>query len=420
MTKKLIISVISEQSAPNLILMKNNIDADYFINIITNNMKRKAKYIENTINSIDNKEKQFIDIHIEPAIENKIQAVKEIIHKYKDNFDKAEQIYVNITGGTKILSIALYEYFNEHTEYKNKASILYLNADNTATSYYRLNKNDTIEMKENITIEEYLSSYGIKILNNDETEPKYSEKCANRILNNSITKKDTKIWKARKLLAGLMKVVNSANDIKEQEYNMTIELKKEIKKRLKDKSEEDCNIVYEYIKDLCDTIDELPKINEITYNTLKYLHSGFLEEAVYYKVITALNYTNNIKDFVKTGVKIYIDDSSRNTNQYLNNDQELDVLFMFNNNIYYIECKTYTNTNTKTNTDIINQAIFKQTSIANKMGLKTKNAFITLNETKYNTQDKMNLYKITLIDGTDIRQNKLTEKIKTKLCKIRI
>lgn len=90
---------------------------------------------------------------------------------------------------------------------------------------------------------------------------------------------------------------------------------------------------------------------------------------------------------------------------------------MYNNAIYYIECKTYTNA------QIINESIFKQAAISNLLGLKKTNSFTTLNtyyeRTLKELTDKMTIYNINLITGNDIKQNKILEKLKN-LCGMKI
>lgn len=420
MSKKVIVSIISDQSVPNMILIKNNMDSEYFINIVTDTMVDNNNYLINALNpqNIEEINNKFKKIKIQKHIENNIEKITESINSLKDIYDEAEQILVNATGGTKILSIALYQYFSEY--YKSKSMLLYLNIDSISTSYNILNTHGKLDMPQSITLEEYLTSYGIEIVNNEDTKPKYPQNCANLLVSHSTTSKGMfesyKIKDAKKALAGFMNILNEKYEKQEDTHDIKLNLEKELA-QCDDKIKKYSNNIIEYIRFLHNTTKVLPDINDITYNTLKYINSSYFEEFLYYKIESILPYKENMKDYLKTGIKIKIHNSKRKANNNIPNDQELDILFMYNNSIYYIECKTYTNA------QIINESIFKQAAISNLLGLKKTNSFTTLNtylgDKLTDLTDKMTIYKINLITGNDIKQNKILEKLKN-LCGMKI
>ena len=149
----------------------------------------------------------------------------------------------------------------------------------------------------------------------------------------------------------------------------------------------------------------------------EFISPSYFEEFLYYKIESILPYKEKREDYLKTGVKIKVHKPKRKTYENISNDQELDILFMYNNAIYYIECKTYTNQK------IINESIFKQAAISNMLGLKKTNSFTTLNtyldDILKDLTDKMTIYNINLITGNDIKQNKILEKLKN-LCGMKI
>lgn len=420
MGKKIIVSLISEQSVPNMVLIKNNMGSEYFINIVTETMVENNNYLINALNpqNIDEINKKFKQIKIQKHIENNIEKITESINSLKEIYDEAEQIMVNATGGTKILSIALYQYFNEY--YKNKSMLLYLNIDSISTSYNILNTHGKLDMPQYVTLEEYLTSYGIEIVNNEDTKPKYPQNCANLLVSHATTTKgmfeNYKIQDAKKNLAEFMNVLNDKYEKQTDMHDTILNIEKELAS-CDNKIKKHSNCIIEYLNLLHTTNSAIPDIHNITYNALKYINSGYFEEYLYYNIASILPYKENMEDYLKTGVQIKIHNSKRKASDNIPNDQELDILFMYNNAIYYIECKTYTSQK------IINESIFKQAAISNLLGLKKTNSFTTLNtyNEKYlkNLTDKMTIYNINLITGNDIKQNKLIEKIK-KLCKMRI
>ena len=74
MNKKIIVSLISAQSVPNMVLIKNNMDSEYFINIVTEGMSDNNSYLINTVNPQNNSEinNKFKQIKIQKHIENNI------------------------------------------------------------------------------------------------------------------------------------------------------------------------------------------------------------------------------------------------------------------------------------------------------------------------------------------------------------
>ena len=420
MGKKVIVSIINDQSVPNMILIKNNMDSEYFINIVTDTMVDNNNYLINALNpqNIEEINNKFKKIKIQKHIENNIEKITESINSLKDIYDEAEQILVNATGGAKILSIALYQYFNEH--YKSKSMLLYLNIDSISTSYNILNTHGKLDMPQSITLEEYLTSYGIEIVNNEDTKPKYPQNCANLLVNHSITTKgmfeDYKIQDTKKALASFMNILNEKYEKQSDTHDAKLNIKKELT-LCDDRITKYSDSIIEYINYLHNTTKVLPDINNITYNSLKYINSGYFEEYLYYNIASILPYKENVEDYLKTGVKIKVHNPKRKTYENISNDQELDILFMYNNTVYYIECKTYTSPK------IINESIFKQAAISNLLGLKKTNSFTTLNtyyeRTLKELTDKMTIYNINLITGNDIKQNKILLKLK-ELCNIKI
>ncbi len=396
MSKKIIISIISEQSVPNLVLIKNNKDAEYFINIVTDKMKKYSTFIQKAINHNNSIQGQFIDIEIKKEDENNIINIQNEFKKYEDKFNTTEEILVNITGGTKILAIALYEYFNNNSHYKNKCSFLYLNKDNTSTSYNIVNTNNIINMQQQLTLTEYLNSYGLDIMNPQDTKPKYKKEIAKYIMATTYKYKD-----ARKILSDITMTINNVIEdddiINIDNLNTTYFKKANLK-------QSDIDTLKSYLNTLFEKFEQFNSINinEIPYKVLKYIHSIFFEEYIYYKIYKHLPYSQNKEKYIKTGVKLFFNNTVENniqekTVEKEHNDQELDILFIYNNTVYYIECKTFVDSK------LAIKSMYKQDSIAKKMGIKINKFFtvIAISGKKENLEDKMNKYDIQLLTRND-------------------
>ena len=115
--KKLIVTLLSDQPIPNVQFIKEKQNADtYFLFVSTQKMENKGvgKWIRKVCNISTEKVITIIIDQFSPTdIEN---------HLNKITYDKYEKIIVNVTGGTKIMSHTVTEFFKE----KPDTEIFYL------------------------------------------------------------------------------------------------------------------------------------------------------------------------------------------------------------------------------------------------------------------------------------------------------
>lgn len=92
-----------------------------------------------------------------------------------------------------------------------------------------------------------------------------------------------------------------------------------------------------------------------------YLTGGWFEEWLYYKVKETLKLED---DQIAYNLKL----KSRFSNRQTDSDNEIDVAFVYKNNLYIIECKVYSKKQLDGNK--ITNAIYKISSLRHSMGLK--------------------------------------------------
>ena len=154
--KTIMIMPVSEQTLPNVLLIKQIPKINKYFFIVTKKMKslHKVAHIIKATNIAESKTEEIL-VSEESFID--------IISKLEKRFGNASnfEYIVNITCGTKIMSLALFEFF------KNQRSKIY---------YIPPNKNiyrqiyPEIENKENnitvfLNLEEYFTAYGINLEN---------------------------------------------------------------------------------------------------------------------------------------------------------------------------------------------------------------------------------------------------------------
>ena len=154
MKKQLIISLISDQTIPNVQIIKEfgTTDTDYLF-ILTEGMKKKGTgdWIKNACK---------IEI-IEPIIVNEysLSNIQEQLSIF--DYSDYEKIIVNITGGTKIMTLGVYEFF------KNRDVDIYYITRPEDKEFLHIGQNSFIP-KSKITLKEYLTAYGFDV---EETIP---------------------------------------------------------------------------------------------------------------------------------------------------------------------------------------------------------------------------------------------------------
>lgn len=170
----LLITIVSDQVIQNLILikeLKKNIKRYLFIT--TPEMERANK--TDTIVSIFKLEKKNITKIIAKA--DNLKKIYEQVTIFLKNWPPEKEIYVNLTGGTKLMSMAVY---NATLPYNP----MYLYLPPTGQFYYVLKDKFEIEkktIKEELTIHEYLESSGFYINDENWIDPIFSMEDSNKI-----------------------------------------------------------------------------------------------------------------------------------------------------------------------------------------------------------------------------------------------
>jgi hypothetical protein len=153
MDKTLLVSLVSDQTIPNVLLIEEFKDqVDDFLFLTTNAMEKKGcrKWIEDTtkIKSLN------------PIVVNQF-SVDDIVSKLNDfDFSAYSKIIVNLTGGTKIMTLSAHDYFKEEG-----ANIYYVTgAENNYLKIFPGKKKIQCTFKSKISVNDYLMAYGFEVI----------------------------------------------------------------------------------------------------------------------------------------------------------------------------------------------------------------------------------------------------------------
>jgi hypothetical protein len=324
--KTLLVTLISDQTIPNVQFIKDKQDENtLFLFVSTQKMEEKG--VKDWITKVckitaDRTFTIIVDQFSLNDIEDKLR---------KLNYGGYDKLIVNVTGGTKIMSHAVTEFFKGLD-----AEIFYLTGVGTILQVHPETKQSTAILTNRITLDEYLFSHGFEV-----EEGKLSG------IPSEYTKKFMPLFISN-----------------ENSYSPVFQKLRDLRNDGKKKK----NYEIDTVSELSDFFEEiefpLSDANRriITRSEIKYLTGDWFEEYIYYRFKQELNIPD---EDIKTGIVL----SKNNTHN------EFDVVFLSSGNLYTIECKTSI-INEKLN--LMLDTIYKATALQKNLGLYSRSSIFTL------------------------------------------
>ncbi len=333
----LAVVLVSDQTIPNVVYLKNLLNYgegfDKILLVTTQKMEEKGK--SDAILKAVGEEFLYNKKHKKIFVDqNMLFDVKEKLAGYFNgtNFDK---VFVNLTGGTKIMALGAYMFF----ERMNNAYMVYLPIGKTAYKQIKpLGKDGKavdVPIEYRMDVDAYLDALGVEHEYSKPTNLELAKYIFDRYMENDDIFKE------------LTKILRWYREGKDKNGN------KKDPKKIK-KSED-----YSKIKELLEKVD----INADNYDFrrrtwIDFFSGGWFEEYVY----------SIIKDLCVYDTKI-------NVKRKTIADNEFDVVFIKDNSLYVIECKTG---DMKSNE--ITNSLYKAAELNKELGLGAKTYFVTLSK----------------------------------------
>lgn len=342
-----LVLLVSDQTIPNFLSIKTFTEADHYLFITTdlmedNNRGNKRKWIIES-SELNGEKSDKITVNAESK-----EDVMEQLSRF--NWNQFSDIIVNITGGTKMMSLACYEFFKSKTK-----NIWYLPI---GSKQYHLcdDSSSKRSISYNSTVEEYLSCCGIP-----KKGSKYSEK--QPIIDENYTN------------LFFIKIISGEFDLEVLEKirllfrDNNAPLKNAIKKKdgIKLSDFEDFN----YISDFLKTI-QFPSIMDgnLQKSEMDYLTGGWFEEFSFHLL---RRISNNLEKQFKIGVVLNPSPREKEKAMYFTNN-DLDVVMLNDNMLYVIECKS----GGMNDSDLFNKTVYLASALKKYFGLTVKSALFTL------------------------------------------
>lgn len=346
---------ISDQTVQNVQFVKEfagQIQQYWFIT--TEKMEKKGS------SSWINKALKLCEEQIQKIVVNEFD-IPSIETKLQEYYHQDDTYFVNITGGTKLMSLAINDFFKT----KPNATIYYLTGEDN--QMLNLSQNQKMPLKSAISLEEYLTSYGIVIMKTSQMKPSYNFELSEKIYEEFVKGDEKNI----DLLQKLRDHIQSKENKKKKSFMVS---------------------AIEGLRDFLETIRFRCEQDEISVEDAKYLTGRWLEEYTYYHVKEKLQLSD---DCIATGLYLQKKDIEKT-------DNDFDLMFMFKNKLHIIECKTSHRVNKENK---LTEYIYKLDALQKEFGLFPKSFIFTLgklpSDEEKNQQaqisDRLKFHKIDLL-----------------------
>lgn len=323
---RILVSLVSQQTVPNVLFINEIKDIEKYLFITTEKMeeKNKREIIMEACDCVNDDNSTYIIVS-----EDSIKDMQQKLEMFVDKEIADEDTFiVNLTGGTKLMSIGAFDFFKDH-----KSEIYYIPfGKNTYRQIFPDVKHREFDLKYRFTLDGYLKANGISVLG----------KASVLKYDIEITKNIFKIFEENKIIKYLDLLTELRDQSKKYWY------KQKNKKYVKDFTNA------KKFNDLLKSINW--NIQHVDKYDIKYLTGGWFEEYIFY-------FCSHIFDNDNLGSNYKLDLGS-------SVDNEFDVLFVHENYLYIIEAKT--NLKGVAGSNIINNIIYKSSSLNAEFGLSCK------------------------------------------------
>jgi hypothetical protein len=384
--KKVLVSLVSDQTIPNIIAIRH-FCPDELLFVSTLQMENKGKSFS-IIGSLKQAGLSFTTdcIHTLTVSEDSILDCHARIEEWMRGRDDADYI-VNLTGGTKMMSIAVYEFFKD---YGARMIYMPIGRNEFITPFPKRISSQTEEITCRLSVRDYLAAYNLRVTN-EKTLAKTGSESRQRCRLSS--------W-----------MIANYADIKSLLERLGEKLRKQRDER------NGYQFASSYVPATAAETELLTQMDfsltdkgfskHLTQSEVMYVTGGWLEEYCFNEI--AVWKGRGIDDVV-TGIKV-MNDKKR--------DNEFDVMFTAGNVLYTVECKSLDQ-----NDDPKADVLYKIAALQKDFGLRVESFLVSTSphilrdgKLKPVVEARAEQFRTTVIPPHDVIQfgQILAEKLKLK------
>ncbi len=365
------VCLVSEQTIPNILGIQH-FCPDNILFITTAKMEKlnKTEHILNTLTHLN---------HDYSKCHERIEVQEDSLLDCKKKLDlwisgkESSDFILNLTGGTKIMSIAAYEYFKDYG-----STMIYIPVGNNSfiTPFPKKNTNNGTPLIMRLGVTDYLAAYGLKVVNAKKIEPGQKLAHERSVLTGWIVKNYDAV---KPLLERLSEKLRKYRD-DDKGYQLTTSYKP--------KSHEE-EILLEMMG-FGLTSEGYAK--HLSKAEIIYLTGGWLEEFCFLELVKRKG--RGIDD-ISMGI-IAVNAKGRKN--------EFDVMFTKDNALYTVECKSLDQ-----NDDKKTDALYKIAALQKEFGLRVESFFVSTSphilkdgKLKLAVQARAEQFKTTVISPQNV------------------
>lgn len=369
--------LISKQAAPNLLpILDKSFKPKSAVFIVSKEMKKQAEYLSQVFKK-QNIEVKLVNLEDEFNFSKTSEQLLELVSEYEN-----ENIALNVTGGTKLISIAAADAFNLigkpifYIDTKQN-NIIFLSKDE--------NKNwiENKELSTKIKIETYLAAYGNQLMNKQQ-----------RINKDILNAMSILICDYDKYKNALPKLNWASSQAKGTlRYKCGDDIKISVFRSL---------LNFLHSKNIITLKGDI--IDFKNEETRIALNGGWLEDYVFEQV-RGIKKVDDILENAEIANENYEKNKGDFAQKNKGNKNEFDVLFLSKNILHLIECKTQTFRSEEKNQKA-EDILYKLETLKDYGGLMTKKCLVSYFEVSEAIMNRARALEIKVIQGKNIARIK--------------
>jgi hypothetical protein len=340
------VSLIGDQPAPNLFLMQDEAfeHIDRYLFITTAKME-KLKRVAHLVQAIGLEEQQYQKIEVQADNLNDLTAQLDSLE-----LDVESSVYaVNITSGTKVMSIGTYAYFSQP---QFNASIYYIPVrQDYYWQVYPLESRQELPFRPTTSIGAYLSSYGLRALSVEKPPLQLPSAYARQLFELYTDKGQVDAFRHKTYI--IRKALN-ATQRKNQGQRAPIFL-------------DSHKAVSTFLEDIRFPVQQA---GQLSPRESQYLSGGWFEVYIHDLILQALE--------LRPGAIAIQSKIQGLEDQVMASTSEFDVLFLHKRTLYVVECKTNFSGKYPDFKEQLENALYRLSALKKLFGMNAKASLVTL------------------------------------------
>ncbi|MFN4081807.1 MAG: Card1-like endonuclease domain-containing protein [Saprospiraceae bacterium] len=310
---RVLVSLISDQSIPNLLFIRSWPAFERYLFITTRQMEQKGR-CDDLIRVAGLPQYSVQNIEVLPESLNDVQAKLEALQ-----LSQSAQYIVHLTGGNKIMALGAYQFF-----VTRKSEMYYapIGANGYEKVFPRTDE-EVIPFAASVSLQDYLSVYGVRV-ESAQSQISRPEALAARFFNQR--------WAKHPTFRNLMQYLGSRSG---QSQSIPIA---------------DVNGLQERLASIGFATAQSGSLNA---DEIQWLTGGWFEEFVFQKIKNKLGLADQA---IALNVKV----------RQKGSPNEFDVMFVHNNDLHVVECKS------RLTKDMFDQTAYKLAAIKKDLGLQAR------------------------------------------------